>query len=114
MKKSHLPFFIILSIIVTTGCDFQPNNAESIGIIKIADDTLDLDIADSYYKIKKYTTHVENDTLFIDVKSIYHPNNHVKEILIFIPKNVDYIKLQRDELYHRDSIPWKKDRIKRD
>lgn len=88
------------------GCKFQSNKADGIVLFKVADNTLSLNIIDSYHTIKEYTSKIEGDTLFINVNSIHTPTELETPILIDVEPKVRIVKLQNDKVIDIDSISW--------
>lgn len=88
-------------------CSFQPNNADGIVLLKDSKNVLSLSIIDSYHVIKKYETSEIKDTLLINVRSISKIENSPFKtgILIPVPLNIKFVKLQNDKIYNIDSIP---------
>lgn len=103
MRNIKTVILVVFLIIGIMGCSNKPINAEGMGVIKVNDDTLCLILVDSYYKVKKYTTQIKGDTLFIEVLSIKHYSSS-KDILIPIESTVKTIKLQNDKTWNIDSI----------
>lgn len=108
MKKINIFLILILSIVNISSCKFQPNNSHGISLQKITEDTLRVNILDSYYRIKDFSVYMQKDTFFVNIDRIYKPDDQINDIFISIPINAEYIKLQNDKVYHRDSIPWAK------
>jgi len=103
MKKIML--LIIISLMIS--CRFQPNNADGIIVQKISDDTLILNIIDSYHIIDKYEKRKEKDTLFIEILSLSSPNSNddlLPPVIIPIGSGIKFIKIQNDRMYVLDSI----------
>ncbi len=100
--------YVILSLVILTvsGCRFQPNNSEGIIVLKHTDDTLSISILDSYYRISKYKTFKKDDTLYIEVLSIFSPDTVHKSDLIPIDTTIKYIKVQNDTIIDVQKIPF--------
>ncbi|WP_165044987.1 hypothetical protein [Dysgonomonas sp. ZJ709] len=76
-----------------------------MGLMKVANDTLEIVFADSYLRIKGIETNMENDTLYIRVTSIGHIHSSEK-ILVPLKSNIKGVCLQNDKYWNIDSIPW--------
>jgi len=101
--KYKIQLFILCQLL--SACSFQPNNADGITLSRVSQDTLSIGIIDSYNVIKKYNMKKINDTLYIDIESIYSPEKLLPPIHIFIDSAINYIKLQNDKIFTVDSIP---------